>query len=734
MALRARAGSQRSRSRGRVSSADGAQGEHESEVHSGHQRCASCDHRLDPLLVEWCGCLLTRSCLLTETGQSRNGCRVEGNSGAADPSVTSVSLTCDSPDPAAPTPSRAMKQAASLAQTSAAPRQPQQQQQREQQFASTSVAPLRSSSNDAFAATTRAPLTAAAAAPLTRSAKPKASDLRASAASLSSTLPRPASDASPGASAPFLTSSFQIGSINGRMNFGSEERVFHRSDVPLKAREAHAEITRLLRTNLLDPQAKGWDYGTTSGVAIRGSKHCSWETALDRFDDRFFHAMESDHRVAKAHRRIETIRAGMDPDFDGRNIQPRWNVSTFVEDRPVTALSAGTKSSAAAEEEKRAPIKFLPEDYKSLLAKQTNFSMDVRTNKEMAAEAARKDAELRASWAEWSRAAHVDGTPAHPQLDQRFKPDTEAVRQSVEQSYPSEALTTFLWQMENPEAAAAAGLEPITDLAGRMRQAQEHAHHTRYAVPTTVHHAHRREQFTESESLPYSSKVPPAWYRAEARTKQIAHSQQIAPYAKFAHPGSFEWVPASAPAGTEVAASPAQHWTSGDELAAAGGTYRWSCCLHPLRDTRGCQAVGVDPSKRRVVVARSDDPSSSAAWGLGSSKMAGVTAAVRTQSLDVSHVRARSEQATMALSSSSHASPVSGGTAAVSSHASGMGLSGPGVAMVRRYEHSGRWEQLRAAGSEPEWLWSCCGSGRQDEQGCVSTTVTKEHRWQLDSA
>ena len=650
-----------------------------------------------------------------------------------------------------------MKQAASQTQATTRPPQPQRDS-----FASTSVAGLRQSGStqaadpavDAFAATTRAPLS--------RSMKPKASDLRASAsatspsAAFSSTLPRPAPVASPSSStaaagtAPFLTSSFQIGSIHGRVNFGTEERVFHRSDVPLPAREAHDAITRMLRTNLLDPQAKGWDFGTTSGVAIRGSKHCSWETEIDRFDDRFFHRLESDHRVQKAHNRIETIRAGMDPDFDGRNIQPRWNVSTFVEERPITALSAGTKPSAGtnsaenakgAEEEKR-PIKFLPEDYKSLLAKQTNFSMDVRVNKEVAAQAARKDAELRAAWAEWDRAAHVDGSPSHPQLDRRFLPDSAAIRQSVEASYPAEALTTFLWQMENPEAAAAAGLEPITDLEGRMKLEQEHAHRTRFAPPPTVHHAHRSEHFTESESLPYSSKVPPAWYRAEARTKQIAHSKQIAPYAKFAHPGAFEWVPLEANAtGTEVPSpsSPAQHWTSGDEVAAAGGTYRWSCCLHPLRDTRGCQAVGVEPSKRRVVVARSDDPSSSAAWGLGSSKMAGVTAAVRGQSLDASHVRARSDQASMALHGSSHASPVSGGTASVSSHASGMGLSGPGVAMVRRYEHSGRWEQLRAAaagagGAEPEWMWSCCGSGRHDEQGCVATTITKEHRWQLDSA
>ena len=178
---------------------------------------------------------------------------------------------------------------------------------------------------------------------------------------------------------------------------------------------------------------------------------------------------------------------------------------------------------------------------------------------------------------------------------------------------------------------------------------------------------------------------------------------------------------------------------SSSELSSSGGVYRWSCCLHPLRDARGCQAVDTDPNKRRLVVARSDDPSSAASWGLGAAKMhrsgsVGAAVADASQGLDSSHVRSTSGHAAAALSHALQAAPVSsgGGGAALAARAvaSGMGLSGPGVAVVQRREHSGRYELHRASGDS---MWSCCGAASSSEPGCVARTIAQEHRWQLAS-
>ena len=650
-----------------------------------------------------------------------------------------------------------------MASTSVAPVKRQQPQQQTQTFAQTG-------SSDTFAATMQMQSTQQQQQQRQRQQSPVSSSL-----SFSSTLPRVSTlGAVPSAESVALASewlrpAFQIGSTHGRVSFQADERVFHRTDVPPAARAAHDQITALLRTNLLASQASGgrpWDASTQSGVAIRGSKHCSWESSAQRFDDRFYHAMESEARVEAARARIEDIRAGRDPDPQPQNIQTqRWNVSTFIEEKNIKPLSA-TKEAAASQQQQqqKRPISHLPADYESLLSQQRHFSLQQRALKTSQDASDAAAADLQASWDAWARSSHVNGpapgSSLHPhRAAQGEAQDRDALKAQVERTYPPEALATFLWQQENPAAAAAAGLEPLPDLYAHAGQAE---HKTNHAHQPQSHSASRRldqqqqQQYSsggggEAASLPYQSQVPPAWYRAEARTKQVATSKQRAPYAKFAHPGSFDWVEGGSARGGGGAGGrddshtqqQQQQWGAvGDEVRASGGHYRWSCCLHPLRDARGCQVVSVDPAKVRVVVARSDDPSTSAAWGLGSSKPSGVLAvaavaarsAAAAASLDASHVRARSVQATAALSLSQHATPVLGGTAAAalaSRGASGMGLSGPGVALVRRYEHSGRFELHQPSGDS---LWSCCGAANKNELGCVAKNVTKEHRWQLESA
>lgn len=339
----------------------------------------------------------------------------------------------------------------------------------------------------------------------------------------------------------YLHASFQIGSTHGRINFADDERVFHRSDVPAAARAAVDQVTALLRTGLLQRDGRPWNSSTTSGVAIRGSKCCSWETPADSFDDRYYHKLESETRVQAAKRRVDAIRCGHDPDWDPRNQNPRWNISTLPEEQMVTALSA-TKVDQQQQLQSPSNSQFLPEDYKSLLQQQRNLSLHYRSEKAAAAEQQAQRAALAESWASFARAAHVNGPPTQPQLE-RAAPVEAQVQEAaagVARQYPPDVLTTFLWQQENPEAAAAAGLKPLDPAPGAQQQSDRSgAGASRYALPPTVHHAHRHDRTTSvQQSVPYSSKLPPAWYRAEARTKQLSKSTQDSPFPKFQHPSA----------------------------------------------------------------------------------------------------------------------------------------------------------------------------------------------------
>ena len=428
--------------------------------------------------------------------------------------------------------------------------------------------------------------------------------------------------------------------------------------------------------------------------------------------------MESDYLVDKAKKRLEVIRAGEDPDFDQANINPRWNVSTLVEEDGITPLSSSSKKDFVSHSNQSRPIKHLPADRKSLVTLQTEANLRVRHEKEAKAAESAVETSLNASWNAWRLSEHVNGSPTRPPLPMEAR-DKEKIARSIEEEYGAEALQTFLWQQDHPEEAAAAGLKPLHTKSPRS-----------YQVKPTVHHPHRTERHVEKEALPYSSPVPPAWYRVEARAAQISLSRAVAPFPKFHHPGQYEWQPIepSAHSSYDVRRTTSEHkdLSVGDELVASGGSYRWSCCRHPLRDSRGCTANDTDPTKRRIVVARSDDPTSVAALGLAPSKK--YTSG--SYGLDASHVRSRSDAAASSTSTfRTHAPPTVGGTGAVVGHSSSMGLSGPGVAIVARLAHTGIYTPCPAT---KEMMWSCCGAGESNAIGCTTKTVTKEHRWNLE--
>jgi hypothetical protein len=222
----------------------------------------------------------------------------------------------------------------------------------------------------------------------------------------------------------YLKSSFKIGSTHGRIHFEADERVFHRSDVPQRAREAHEFITQLLHTNLLAPNQRHWDSSISSGPSIRGSHHCSWSTNTESFDDRLYHKLHSEHLVEQAKRRVDLIREGVDPDFDAHNMHDRWNVSTFIPEKRIRPLSA-TRVQPNPPKQQPKQYKHLPTDYKSLLKMQTELNLYMRELKASAAEQKEAEDDLQRRWASWLREQHIDGAPQHPQLEIKTQPDYE---------------------------------------------------------------------------------------------------------------------------------------------------------------------------------------------------------------------------------------------------------------------------------------------------------------------
>jgi len=135
-----------------------------------------------------------------------------------------------------------------------------------------------------------------------------------------------------------LKPKFQIGSIHGRTTYKMEEKVFHPSDVPEKAKEARKEVEVILKSNKLSKN-KPWDFETVAGPSKSGTKTMPWDD--DGWEDRHYESIETAYLVKKAKEKIQNIREGKVID-DPSAINGRWNVSTFVEP-PKTMLLISTK-------------------------------------------------------------------------------------------------------------------------------------------------------------------------------------------------------------------------------------------------------------------------------------------------------------------------------------------------------------------------------------------------------
>lgn len=145
---------------------------------------------------------------------------------------------------------------------------------------------------------------------------------------------------------PILRAQFQIGSCKGRVDYDSNERVFHPNDVPQKAKDARKWVQQSAKSHNLESHPP-WVTQTLPGKYYCGTREAPWD-GVKRFEDRCYAEIDvagrlQDERMYKE----KLIKSG--GDVGHRNINPKWNASTFVEPVTTPALDEFFSISRAAD-------------------------------------------------------------------------------------------------------------------------------------------------------------------------------------------------------------------------------------------------------------------------------------------------------------------------------------------------------------------------------------------------
>lgn len=116
----------------------------------------------------------------------------------------------------------------------------------------------------------------------------------------------------------------KVGDVGSRMFFSPHEQVFSEKDMSTAAIAARAAVKHQLESRVLTLTQPDWNASTLP----QRTQHEDNE----HFDNKFFASVQTEYLVKKARARVDAIRKGEDPDFDHKSIQPRWNVSSKLED------------------------------------------------------------------------------------------------------------------------------------------------------------------------------------------------------------------------------------------------------------------------------------------------------------------------------------------------------------------------------------------------------------------
>lgn len=72
--------------------------------------------------------------------------------------------------------------------------------------------------------------------------------------------------------APYLKAKFQIGSVQGRVDYERGEHVFHKDDVPASAKQARLQVAGFVKSTKLVKNFPPWNRSTLPGTYRSGMR------------------------------------------------------------------------------------------------------------------------------------------------------------------------------------------------------------------------------------------------------------------------------------------------------------------------------------------------------------------------------------------------------------------------------------------------------------------------------
>jgi hypothetical protein len=122
----------------------------------------------------------------------------------------------------------------------------------------------------------------------------------------------------------YLQTKFQIGSCKGRIDYADSERVFHPSDMPMKAKQSRAFVQQLKRSHKLESNPP-WAQTTVPGKYWSGAREMPWD--VDSFESRYYAKQETEERLKREGQYKSDLINNTD---DPKAVCPKWNATAVL--------------------------------------------------------------------------------------------------------------------------------------------------------------------------------------------------------------------------------------------------------------------------------------------------------------------------------------------------------------------------------------------------------------------
>ena len=158
------------------------------------------------------------------------------------------------------------------------------------------------------------------------------------------------------------------------------------------------------------------------------------------FDDKHYAALQTHHLVTRAHTRLALIRAHQDPDADPRHIQPRWNVSSKLEDDEGHRIDMDVLKGLGGRRE------VVVSEYVGPVEAEKRWEEEKRRERRQREQEAQKDEQRRREAADWERKEQwqADTAPIATVPSNTYKTSIAATIAPLSPSNSTAALSQYL--------------------------------------------------------------------------------------------------------------------------------------------------------------------------------------------------------------------------------------------------------------------------------------------------